>query len=113
MVAFDARTAFNVFLGRGCSTLLASMLRTLSAGLILSTASKRPRLFLGDHKFPNREGAQQDDPAAMLIFSPVIQPLLIKVCNSCDLKLNVVYADDGKVGGCFLEVHKARDILSD
>jgi hypothetical protein len=74
---------------------------------------QEPPLVIGDHKFPSREGAQQDDPATMLIFPPVIQPLLIKVCNSCDLKLNVVYADDGKVGGYFLEVHKAREILSD
>jgi hypothetical protein len=71
-----------------------------------------PRV-VGGYKFRSQEGAQQGDPAAMLLFSLVIQPLLRHISNTCDLELNLFYADDGKIGGCNREVHKALDILRD
>jgi hypothetical protein len=49
----------------------------------------------------------------MLLFSVVIQPLLRNISTTCDLKLNMFYADDGKIGGRILEVHKAINILRD
>jgi hypothetical protein len=49
-------------------------------------------LVVGDHKFPSQEGAQQEDPAATLLFSLVIQPLLCKISNTCDLEITTFHA---------------------
>jgi hypothetical protein len=49
----------------------------------------------------------------MLLFSLVIQPQLRKISDTFDLKLNMFYADDGKIGGRILEVHTAPYILRD
>jgi hypothetical protein len=49
----------------------------------------------------------------MLLYSLVIQPQLRKISNTFDLKLNMFYADDGKIGGRILEVHKALNVLRD
>jgi hypothetical protein len=79
----------------------------------LTYGKQQPPHDLGNHKFPSREGAQQGDPAAMLLFSFAINPLLLKISNTFDLTLNLFYANDGKIGGHILEVHKALDILRD
>jgi hypothetical protein len=39
----------------------------------------QPPLDIKDHKFLSQEGAQQCDPAAILLFSLVIQPQLRKI----------------------------------
>jgi hypothetical protein len=42
----------------------------------------------------------------MLLFSLVIQPLLRQISNTRDLEFNLLYVDDGKIGGWIREVHK-------
>jgi hypothetical protein len=76
---------------------------------------QKPPLVIGDHRFPSKKDLSnlRGDPAAMLLFSLVIQPLQRKISNTCDLALNMFYADDGKVGGGILEVHKALNIPRD
>jgi hypothetical protein len=45
----------------------------------------------------------------MVLFSLVIQQLRCKNSDACDLKLNTIYADDGKPGGRIPAVHHAHD----
>jgi hypothetical protein len=64
------------------------MLRTWFAINLINGKQQAP-LVLGDYKFRIQEGAQQGDPAAMLLFSLAIQPLLRQISNTCDLELNL------------------------
>jgi hypothetical protein len=48
----------------------------------------------------------------MLRFSFVFGPLQSKFSDTCNLRFYHSYADDGKIGGRILKVHKALDIMS-
>jgi hypothetical protein len=113
MVSVDARNAFNMFSRKKMLDAAREYAPNFVRWINLIYGKQQPPFVIGDHKFPSQERAQQDDPAATLLFSLVIQPLLRKISNTCDLKLNMFYADDSKIGGRILEVHKALNILRD
>jgi hypothetical protein len=113
MVSVDARNAFNMFSRKKMLDAAREYAPNFVRWINLIYGKQQPPFVIGDHKFPSQERAQQGDTAAMLLFSLVIQPLLRKISNTCDLKLKMFYADNGKIGGSILEVHKALNILRD
>ena len=71
-----------------------------------------PALMYGPYRLASREGAQQGDPAAMLLFSLVIQPILRALSLECpELMLNIFYADDGTLIGTPEAVARALAII--
>jgi hypothetical protein len=113
LASIDARNAFNVFSRQKMLHAACGHAPNLVRWINLIYGKQQPPRVLRDYKFRSQKGAQQGDPAAMLLFSLVIQPLLRQISNTCDLELNSFYADDGKIGGCNREVDKALDILRD
>lgn len=48
-----------------------------------------PYLLFGDQLLRKRDGSQQGDPASMLLFRLVIQPMLRITFRECELDLNI------------------------
>ena len=59
----------------------------------------------------SQEGCQQGDPLGSFLFSLVLQPLLFRLAEECDLDLLLFYLDDGILVGSSAEVMKASEII--
>jgi Reverse transcriptase (RNA-dependent DNA polymerase) len=85
LVPIDARNAFNVFSLQKMLYAAREYAPNVVRWINLIYGKQQRLLVIGSHKFPSQEGAQQGDPAAMLLFSLVIQPLPRKISDTCVL----------------------------
>ena len=119
IVQVDATNAFNAV----SRAVLIDRLREVSPGLTRYVAAlfrRPPRLRAsnpqtGEIEFfiSSEEGVQQGDPLSMLLFSIIIHPVLRKIAATCDLKLNLWFADDGHLGGHPAALKTALSVLCD
>ena len=69
-------------------------------------------LFFGNSRISSEEGAQQGCPLAILLFSLVLHPLLLKIKAECkDLLLNVSFLDDVTLSGTRADLQRAFDLF--
>ena len=100
LVSIDASNAFNRFSRQKMLDLIVERCPALARFVNMIYGGEPPALMYGSHHLDSREGAQQGDPAAMLLFSLVIQPILKRLSAECpDLLLTLFYADDGTLIG--------------
>ena len=66
------------------------------------------------YRIASQEGVQQGDPLGPLLFSVVIQELVLRIRNELpDLTLNKWYLDDGVLAGRSADVLKVLELLTD
>ena len=112
MVSIDASNAFNRFSRQQMLNLLPTRCPSLARFINMMYGHEPPALMYGHYRLSSREGAQQGDPASMLLFSLVIQPILRALSLECpDLLLNIFYADDGTLIGTPETVARALAII--
>jgi len=71
-----------------------------------------PYLWFGNWVLRSQEGVQQGDPLGPLLFSLVIQEIIVAISAELpDLKLNLWYLDDGVIAGKNSDVLRAFQII--
>jgi hypothetical protein len=69
-------------------------------------------LFFGNTHLLSLAGAQQGDPLASLLFALALQPLILRLKDTCpELLLNVWFLDDGTLVGSREDLQAALDLL--
>ncbi|RKP15603.1 hypothetical protein ROZALSC1DRAFT_26279 [Rozella allomycis CSF55] len=69
-------------------------------------------LFINQRHFLSAEGVQQGDPLGPLLFSLVLQELILNVKERCpELYMNAWYLDDRFIAGKVDVVHKAFEFI--
>lgn len=111
-VSVDAANALNDYSRQQMLNLLVDWVPSLARFINLLYGGEAPYLVFGDQFLRSREGSQKGDPASMLLFCLVIQPMICKITRECDLALNIWFADDGTLVGRPSEVRKALDIIA-
>ena len=112
LVSIDASNAFNRFSRQKMLDLVVDRCPALARFVNMIYGGDPPALMYGCHRLDSREGAQQGDPAAMLLFSLVIQPILKALSEECpDLLLTLFYADDGTLVGTPEAVARALAVI--
>ena len=112
LVSIDASNAFNRFSRQKMLDLLPQHCPMLARFINMIYGGEPPPLMYGPFRLASLEGAQQGDPAAMLLFGLVIQPMLKKMSAECpDLLLNIFYADDGTLIGSPEAVARALALI--
>jgi hypothetical protein len=69
-------------------------------------------LFGASDFISSAEGVQQGDPLGPALFSLVLQALILKIDDECNLDLNCWYLDDGVLIGTPIELQKVVNIIS-
>ncbi|GJS21096.1 hypothetical protein Tco_0449728, partial [Tanacetum coccineum] len=64
-----------------------------------------------EHTLWSCQGVQQGDPLGLLLFAPVLHPLICKIRDSFSLSLHAWYLDDGTIVGDTLVVGKVLELI--
>lgn len=114
LISVDAKNAFNTISRQKMLDILPDKAPSLARFInMVYGKCKAPLLlpFTSAARLYSCEGTQQGDPASMLLFSLVLQPVINTISQSCDLALNRWYDEDGTLIGSIEQVSRAVHIL--
>ena len=116
LLKLDARNAFNEFSRQAMLDLLPSRAPSLARFINMVYGRATPALILPSPDvadIASLQGAQQGDPAAMLLFSLVIHPLARAVDQATSLDVHRWYADDSTLVGRHEDICTAVEIIKE